>query len=240
MPSNYPDALDTDETLPDKTAHTDKATVADFNLNRDCIRQIEAELGTNPSMNKDTLKQLLQTFLTADGLLNAESVRLRMPCGTSFPESPAEGDLFTRTDEHKAYWYNGTEWIEMCAGGLEDLTLGDILVASNDPQVSNNASLMYKKKEFQLKVGGSIRIKHGLRATSPRTAYSQIYRNGSGVGTYHSTSSVSYVTFNDDIAGWSAGDLCQLYIKTSVYNYPAYAANFRLYAASNPVADVTL
>jgi len=30
--------------------------------------------------------------------------------GTSFPISPSEGDLFYRTDEHKWYIYNGTEW----------------------------------------------------------------------------------------------------------------------------------
>jgi len=34
-----------------------------------------------------------------------------MSKGTSFPASPAEGDLFYRTDEHKVYVYNGSAWI---------------------------------------------------------------------------------------------------------------------------------
>ncbi len=31
--------------------------------------------------------------------------------GTSFPGAPTEKDFFYRTDEHKWYFYNGTDWI---------------------------------------------------------------------------------------------------------------------------------
>jgi len=30
--------------------------------------------------------------------------------GASFPSSPSEGDLFYRSDEHRIYYYNGSEW----------------------------------------------------------------------------------------------------------------------------------
>jgi len=33
--------------------------------------------------------------------------------GTSFPGSPTETDFFYRTDEHRWYYYNGTDWIEL-------------------------------------------------------------------------------------------------------------------------------
>lgn len=33
--------------------------------------------------------------------------------GSSFPGTPTEKDRFYRTDEHKWYFYNGTDWINM-------------------------------------------------------------------------------------------------------------------------------
>ena len=30
--------------------------------------------------------------------------------GASFPSNPSEGDLFYRSDEHRIYYYNGSEW----------------------------------------------------------------------------------------------------------------------------------
>lgn len=60
MPSKYPDELDTIETMPDVVNLQTLAEGSDFNLNRDAIRKIEAELGTNPSMEFNTVKELLQ------------------------------------------------------------------------------------------------------------------------------------------------------------------------------------
>jgi hypothetical protein len=37
--------------------------------------------------------------------------------GTSFPASPVERQLFYRDDEHKCYVYNGSNWVELTAGG---------------------------------------------------------------------------------------------------------------------------
>src|ERR1700754_4638544 len=33
------------------------------------------------------------------------------PRGTSFPVSPATGDVFYRTDRHIEYYYDGTRWL---------------------------------------------------------------------------------------------------------------------------------
>lgn len=50
--------------------------------------------------------------------------------GTSFPGSPTEKDLYYRTDEHKWYIYNGTEWRELTAVGIDisdaDAAVGDV------------------------------------------------------------------------------------------------------------------
>lgn len=35
--------------------------------------------------------------------------------GDSFPGGPTEMDFFYRNDEHKWYYYNGTDWITMVA-----------------------------------------------------------------------------------------------------------------------------
>jgi len=62
-------------------------------------------------------------------------------------------------------------------------------------------------------------------------AYGRVYRNGGAVGTQQSTYSTSYVAFEEAIAGWSQGDLYQLYIKASAGSpdwWRAYARNFRV------------
>jgi hypothetical protein len=37
--------------------------------------------------------------------------------GTSFPDSPAERQLFYRDDQHKWYVYSGSAWVDLTAGG---------------------------------------------------------------------------------------------------------------------------
>lgn len=86
-----------------------------------------------------------------------------------------------------------------------------------------------KVVEFCLPRGGTIRVKFDIRATTAKT-YGRIYRNGGAVGTEQSTESDTFVTFSEDMAGWSAGDLLQLYIKNPLGGgVSAKAANLRLY-----------
>jgi len=113
---------------------------------------------------------------------------------------------------------------------LANYTAGDNLIISSDGQVQVVVTTYTKVKEFMIIRDGTLRIKFHLAASQSGVAvYGRIYRNGVAVGNQRSTSSVSGVTFSEDIAGWSAYDLVQLYICTSNLTYPVYASNFRLY-----------
>jgi hypothetical protein len=67
-----------------------------------------------------------------------------------------------------------------------------------------------------------------LRASSGATAYGRIYRNGSAVGTERSTSSETDVVFSQDISGWTAGDMVQIYAKAVGSYAVAYISNVYL------------
>lgn len=114
---------------------------------------------------------------------------------------------------------------------------GDLLLHSNDTEEStpnSSAGLTpYKLKEIFVPHWGTLRVKFDL-ATSYGTAHAQIYRDGIGVGTERTTTSESYVTFSQDIAGWEWGSLLQLYGWHPGWTgaSPKYAKvkNFRVYA----------
>jgi hypothetical protein len=74
-------------------------------------------------------------------------------------------------------------------------------------------------------LGGTFRIIFKLKtANAATTAYGIIYRNGVAVGTERSTTSTSYVTYSEDISGWSDGDEIQIYMKGSNTTYNVYVA----------------
>lgn len=115
-------------------------------------------------------------------------------------------------------------------GGVNDnAQAGDVLQSSADVEDSTTATSYTKMKEIQLPRGGTYRIKFDLKSTSA-SSFGRIYRNGVAVGTEQSTASGTYTTYSEDISGWSAGDLCQLYIKVS--GATATWRNFRIYEAS--------
>ena len=49
------------------------------------------------------------------------------------------------------------------------------------------------------------------------------------VGTERSTTLISYTTYSQDIAGWSEGDLIQLYTYAGSMGIRPYVENFRVY-----------
>ncbi len=74
------------------------------------------------------------------------------------------------------------------------------------------------------------KIKFDIKtANVATTVYGRIYRNGVAVGTEQSTTSTAYVTKSEDISGWSAGDLIQLYTKTGTSGVIVYVEHFRVY-----------
>lgn len=69
-----------------------------------------------------------------------------------------------------------------------------------------------KKKEIALQQGGAYRIKFSMQDNGgTQGCYGKIYRNGAPVGTEQHNVTGAYVEYSEDISGWSAGDLLQLY-----------------------------
>ncbi len=118
---------------------------------------------------------------------------------------------------------------------------GDVLVVSADSETIQNNDTYTLVKEIVLARSGTLRIKFDLSlAIGGAACYGKIYRNGSPVGTERSTTSTSYVTFSEDISGWTAGDLCQLYTKKTAAGPQVKARNFRLYNEYPVVESVNL
>ena len=115
---------------------------------------------------------------------------------------------------------------------------GDLLRAYADTENSSSNTTYTKKKEIKLDFGGALRIKFDLKHPFGNIAYGKIYRNGAAVGTERSTTSATYVTFSEDISGWSPGDLLQLYVKTNANT--VWYQNLRLYSSNIDTLEATL
>ncbi len=127
------------------------------------------------------------------------------------------------------------ERIFVCPIGLI-YTASDTLVNSDDAEENHGITTYSNQKEFDalpddlFSNDSEFRIKFDLKtANFAVTVYGRIYRNGVAVGTERSTTSTSYVNYSEDISGWSAGDLIQLYTRTTSFGIVVYAQNFRVY-----------
>jgi hypothetical protein len=117
-----------------------------------------------------------------------------------------------------------------------DASPGDLIDACAPTARSGAQTSMTKVKEIRISRSGAYRVKFDLRALLSGNVYGQVYRNGAAVGTLRSTASTTFVTFSEEIAGWSPGDLCQLYARTDFFRYEV--ANF-IVASGNPWNAVT-
>jgi hypothetical protein len=112
--------------------------------------------------------------------------------------------------------------------------IGDTAIVSHDAETSTSASSYTLVKTITLAdsllTGRTLRIKFDLKrdTAGPPYAYGRIYRNGSAVGTEHSTSSATYTTYSEDIAGWAPSDTIELHLYASGGTGTAYARYFRL------------
>lgn len=121
-------------------------------------------------------------------------------------------------------------------------TAGDYLLASSDAEVSTVSTSYVKVKEiFVGSNSGTFRILFDLAIeASAFDSIGRIYRNGVAVGTERTTSAdnPTFDSYTEDISGWVAGDLLQLYLKSSGGGKTAYAKNFRMKANTSPVPIV--
>jgi hypothetical protein len=111
---------------------------------------------------------------------------------------------------------------------LADLEAGDSLMLYSDGQKTNATTSWVKEKEALIHKDGTVRVKFDMRGwTSEFYGSAQIYLNGSSEGTLR-TNGATYTTYSEDISV-SAGDLLQLYLKSSYASATAYTKNFRIY-----------
>jgi hypothetical protein len=163
--------------------------------------------------------------LTVEGALSLDMI--------SPPSASAGyGKVYVKSTDGELYFINdaGTEY-KLSAGG-EDFVVGEFLICANDTERGTTATGLVPLKESKIGRGGTLRIKFDLRATV-YPVYAQIWRNNAPVGTIRTTNSTGYVTFTEDISGWSKGDLVQIRGFTSNPSYLVYVRNFRLYV-DNP------
>ncbi|HBE42015.1 MAG TPA: hypothetical protein DDW27_12575 [Bacteroidales bacterium] len=98
--------------------------------------------------------------------------------------------------------------------------VSNVVVHSHDAETSSNSVTYVKVKTITLGsyvVGDrTLRIKFDLQSNDGNQVRGIIYRNGGSVGAERTTTSLTYVTYSEDITDWSAGDLIELYIKSDV------------------------
>ncbi len=89
---------------------------------------------------------------------------------------------------------------------------GSYLIAGPSKLVfASTTGSMTKIIEMLLPRGGTLNIIFGLVRAGSSTSNGQIYRNGSAVGTLRTNATTTYAEYTEDISGWTAGDLLQIY-----------------------------
>jgi hypothetical protein len=158
------------------------------------------------------------------------------------PANYPESSLYQADDQTLLYMIVSGAWQQITfAQGLPPFEPGDIVAIANDPYTQTQEITYTKLKEIQIATGGTIRISFDLQTNGGSyTAYGRIYKNGVAVGTQRSTTSTTYVTFSEDLAGFSAGDLVQLYGKQQSASYICFVRNFRLKANKGHMHNNTL
>ena len=122
------------------------------------------------------------------------------------------------------------------------VTISDNLLLSSDAEVTHTGATSYiKKKEFAMAVSGYFRIKCKVKivVANGQTGMYTIYRNGAAWGVEHVTAipKDTYQEFTDNLI-FGAGDLLQLYIKTSHAAETVSVKELRIYGDEGVGAGV--
>ncbi|MCG8638488.1 MAG: hypothetical protein MI862_02070 [Desulfobacterales bacterium] len=116
-----------------------------------------------------------------------------------------------------------------------DAVPGSILVGGSDDIEETRSAVMTKIKEVTVGFPGGYRIDFNLNNRVNNVvfhSYAQIYRNGSAVGALRSVYNNESKTFSQNIYGWRAGDLCQIYGRSQHQGTPIpQVSNLRLYVS---------
>jgi hypothetical protein len=126
--------------------------------------------------------------------------------------------------------------------------LGGCYIAGDWVQASSNATApssggfptsYAKYKEIKVPFGGAFRIKWSVLGSNA-TKYTRVYVNGTAVGVEKTTPpNNDPIEVSDDISGVNAGDLVQLYARSSVGGV-GQLSSFRICADQGFVFEVVL
>jgi len=140
-----------------------------------------------------------------------------LPVLTSTPTHKGwEGEMVWAfvSGSYYLYGYINSGWRQITSlTGLFTYAAGDIQILIEQTIDSSTSATYEKVKEIRIDMPGTLRVKFDIKP-STGTGYGRIYKNGVAVGTEQSSTDTSnWVTKSEDISGWSAGDLLQLYVK---------------------------
>lgn len=129
-------------------------------------------------------------------------------------------------------------WVTVSAGkDYDDFQYIDLttpILWVNDDEVVHNNTSFTKEKEVTLPTPlpngmGTFETYFEMKTeNSGENSQGRVYRDGGAVGTSRATTSTSYVTYTESIAGWSAGEAYQLYLSAIGDTYQHYARYFRI------------
>lgn len=110
--------------------------------------------------------------------------------------------------------FNG---VDKLVGGSTDKAYiaGSYIIGALPKFVSAGSTGTYTKVlEMYVPRSGTLSITYGVQADASFDHFSRIYRNGVAVGTERNPyPSTSYTEYSENISGWSAGDLLQIYAR---------------------------
>ena len=168
------------------------------------------------------------------GNLDLNGFSLYFPSTTAIADCLDEDDMASNSAVSLATQQSIKTYVDNSKFLLSSYSVGDVSLKGDTTQDSHQGTSMTKVAEVQIARGGALRIKFdiniNLSGQDPGpTVYGQIYRNGSPVGTSQLTQSETPITFSEDISGWSADDLVQLYSMVDEAGYDVVTENFQVY-----------
>lgn len=160
----------------------------------------------------------------ADAYFQA-TLPLRFNPQAGAPGVPVEGMVWYLDADDRLYLRKAASTVVL-GEGVRNYAAGTILIHTSAGVGTTNNLAYEKHKELYIPGSGTLRIAFDLIPAAIASVYGQIWRNGVAVGTERSVAGGGAETnFSEDIAGWIAGDLLQIYIHRGVELNQAVTVN---------------
>lgn len=172
-------------------------------------------------------------LLLLEGTSDTNTITIKDGANTSL-----KGDCILGLEDTLLLVFDGDVWVEVArsTGDCDPFEAGDNVIDSDSAVATETGTTLVKKREITVPRAGTLRVKfriHGSVSGSGHEVEGRIYRNGSAVGTLRSVETTTFTEFEEDISGWAAGDLCQLYARVANGNPETCTVDGFLIAASD-------